>query len=84
MASPNACGVAAGVLSALRQAGVDVGPIELRRALENSATPVEQLDVFGQGAGLINAPGAVAYAMAHHGKPAQHLDFEVTVPEPEA
>ena len=67
----------------MRQAGVDVGPIELRRALENSATPVEQLDVFGQGAGLINAPGAVAYAMAHHGKPAQHLDFEVTVPEPE-
>ena len=68
----------------MRQAGVDVGPIELRRALENSATPVEQLDVFGQGAGLINAPGAVAYAMAHHGKPAQHLDFEVTLPEPEA
>ena len=80
MASPNACGVAACVLSALRQAGVEVGPIELRRALENSATAVEQLDPFGQGAGLINAPGAVEYAMAHHGKPAQHLDFEVTVP----
>ena len=80
MASPNACGVAACVLSALKQAGVDVNPIELRRALENSATPVAQLDPFGQGAGLINAPGAVEYAMAHHGKPAQHLDFEVTVP----
>ena len=59
-----------------------MGPIELRRALENSATPVEQLDPHGQGAGLINAPGALAYAMAHHGKPAQHLAFEVIVPEP--
>ena len=71
MASPNACGVAACVLSALKQAGVTLNPIELRRALENTATSVEQLDPFGQGAGLINAPAAVEYAKEHHGKPGQ-------------
>lgn len=68
MSSPNACGVAACVLSALRAGGVEVGPIELRRALENSAGEVEVQDVFAQGAGLINAPAAIEYATAHHGK----------------
>merc|ERR1740138_783168 len=80
MSSPNACGVAACVLSALRQSGVHVGVAELRRALENSATPVETSDPFAQGFGLIAAPAAVAYAQAHHGKPAQELAFSVRVP----
>ena len=56
MSSPNACGVAACVLSALKQSGVHIGPAELRRALENSALPVETSDPFAQGFGLINAP----------------------------
>merc|ERR1740138_1170929 len=55
MASPNACGVAACVLSALRRAGIRPNPIELRRALVNSARLVEQHDPFAQGAGLISA-----------------------------
>ena len=60
MSSPNACGVAACVLSALRQMGVGgVGPIELRRALENSARPVDTADPFAQGFGLIDAPAAM-------------------------
>lgn len=80
MASPNACGVAACVLSALRQSGINVGPIELRRALENSAKPVETSDVFAQGHGLINGPAALAYATEHHGKLAQDVEFKVTVP----
>ena len=46
MSSPNACGVAACVLSALRQAGVHPNPIELRRALENSAVAVETMCEF--------------------------------------
>ena len=80
MSSPNACGVAACVLSRLRQSGVRVGPIELRRALENSATAVETADPFAQGKGLINAPAAVEYAIAHHGKPGQDIEFELSVP----
>ena len=80
MASPNACGVAAVVLSALRQSGIKVGPIELRRALENSARPVETSDPFAQGFGLINAPAAIDYASAHHGKAGQDVEFRVSVP----
>ena len=40
-----------------------------------STTPhqVPQLDDFAQGAGLIDAPAAIAYALEHHGKPAQDL-----------
>ena len=80
MSSPNACGVAACVLSALKQSGLTLGPIELRRALENSAVPVETSDPWAQGRGLINAPRAVVYAQAHHGKPGQALEFAVKVP----
>ena len=80
MSSPNACGVAAVVLSALKAQGVNVGPIELRRALENSATPLDDPEPFAQGVGLINAPGAISYALAHHGKPGQHLGFAVELP----
>ena len=45
-----------------------------------SAKRVAAYDPWAQGAGLINAPGAVAYALAHAGKPAQHLAFDVRVP----
>ena len=77
---PSACGVAAVVLSALRQSGAAIGPIELRRALENSALPVETQDPFAQGHGLIHAPAAIAYATEHHGKPGQDVEFCVSVP----
>ena len=81
MSSPNACGVAACVLSALRQSEVGrIGPIELRRALENSAKPVETPDPWAQGFGLINAPAAIRYATEHHGKPGQDVEFKVSVP----
>ena len=80
MSSPNACGVAACVLSALKQDGIHIGPFELRRALENSALPVETHDPFAQGFGLINAPAAIKYATEHHGKVCQDLEIAVTVP----
>ena len=48
MASPNACGVAACVLSALRAQGVNPSPAELRRALENSAKTPPTYEPFSQ------------------------------------
>ena len=56
-----------------------VGPAELRRALENSAQPVAASDPFAQGFGLINAPAAVAYAKERHGKLGQDVAFKVTL-----
>ena len=93
MASPSACGAAAVVLSALPAHGIkveDVNPHELRRALQNSAkktlsTAVDPdaatvLDPFAQGAGLVSAARAVEYLVAHHGKPAQNVTFDVRIP----
>lgn len=80
MSSPNACGVAACVLSALKQQGLTCSPTELRRALTNSATSIDLQDPFSQGAGLISAVSAVDYVLAHHGKPAQDLSFAISVP----
>lgn len=48
MASPNACGVAACVLSALHAQGVKPTPAELRRALENSAERPAEHEPFSQ------------------------------------
>ena len=58
MSSPNACGVAACVVSALKHEGLRVSPAELRRALENSARLVDGeggAEPLAQGAGLISA-----------------------------
>jgi tripeptidyl-peptidase-2 len=81
MSSPNACGVAACILSALKLKGVDdCGPIELRRGLVNSATTVDIDDTFAQGSGLISAVGAVDYIVKNHGKEGQNLAIDVTIP----
>merc|ERR1719217_1756456 len=64
MSSPNACGVAACVLSALAREDRPSPP----------AVP------FAQGFGLINAPAAVSYLETHSGKTAHDLAFDVTVP----
>ena len=81
MSSPNACGVAACVLSALKQEGiVHCSPAELRRGLVNSAASVDIVDQFAQGAGLISAPGAVDYILKHHGKLGQDLAFDIRIP----
>jgi tripeptidyl-peptidase-2 len=81
MSSPNACGVAACVISALKQQGIDnCGPIELRRGLVNSATSVDIIDPFSQGAGLISAVASFDYIVSHHGKDGQGLAIDVSIP----
>ncbi len=81
MSSPNACGVAACVLSALKLKGIDnCGPIELRRGLLNSASNVDITDPFAQGAGLISAVSAVDYIFSNHGKDGQNLAVDVSIP----
>ena len=79
MSSPNACGVAACVLSALAREDRP-SPPALRRALESTCKPVPSADPFAQGFGLIDAPAAVSYLETHAGKTAHDLAFDVTVP----
>jgi len=82
MSSPNACGVAACVLSALKQKlGVDhISPAELRKGLLNTAIPVDIADPFAQGSGLISATTAIDYILKHRGKLGQDLMVDVLLP----
>ncbi|KAL7551241.1 hypothetical protein ACHAWF_014431 [Thalassiosira exigua] len=82
MSSPNVCGVAACVLSAARQGGLnDWGPAELKRALINTARPPEGVrEPLSQGSGLVSALDCAEYLLAHRGKPGQDVALDVSVP----
>lgn len=82
MSSPNACGVAACVLSAVKQRlGIThLSPPELRKGLLNTAGSVEVSDPFAQGAGLISATTAVDYILENRGKLGQDLTVDVSLP----
>jgi len=81
MSSPNVCGVAACVLSAVRQSGVkDCGPNELKRALKNTAVISGVADPFSQGSGLVSALDCVDYIVKNHGKEGQSIAIDVSIP----
>ncbi|WFE33748.1 S8 family serine peptidase [Micromonospora sp. WMMD975] len=58
MASPQATGAAALLLSAAKATGAGVTPAALRRAVYTSAEPVEGVPTYAQGYGMFNVPGA--------------------------
>ncbi|MGW5667396.1 S8 family serine peptidase [Micromonospora sp. NPDC003776] len=58
MASPQATGAAALLLSAAKANGFGVSPAELRRAIYSSATWIEGVPAHGQGNGMFNTVGA--------------------------
>jgi len=81
MASPNACGGIALVLSALRTLGIKWTPHAVRRAVENTAKLVDGIECFALGYGLLqvsdcfnflesnakNAESAFAYSISVRG-----------------
>lgn len=58
MASPQAAGAAALLLSAARATDRGVTPQMLRRALYSSAKPIKNVPTYGQGYGMVNVPNA--------------------------
>ncbi|WP_192340845.1 S8 family serine peptidase [Streptomyces sp. VITNK9] len=58
MASPQAAGASALLLSAAKQAGVDLTPAKLRTALTSTADHIKGVQAYEEGAGLINVPDA--------------------------
>ncbi|MGW7790652.1 S8 family serine peptidase, partial [Streptomyces tricolor] len=54
MASPQAAGAAALLLSAARQKGIDLPPAKLRTALTSTADHIKGVQAYEEGAGLIN------------------------------
>ncbi|MFF8727321.1 S8 family serine peptidase [Streptomyces sp. NPDC015171] len=58
MASPQAAGASALLLSAAKQKGVDLTPATLRTALTSTADHIKGVQAYEEGAGLINIPDA--------------------------
>ncbi|MEQ8789066.1 MAG: S8 family serine peptidase [Pirellulaceae bacterium] len=80
MASPNACGASALLLSALKAEKKPYTPYSVRRALQNTARPIDDADALTQGAGLIQVDAALAYLLEHaeHQSPT-FLRYDVSV-----
>ncbi|MFG3703828.1 S8 family serine peptidase [Micromonospora sp. NPDC047670] len=58
MASPQAAGAAALLLSAAKATDKGVTPAALRRAIYSSAKPIKDVPTYAQGFGMFNVPGA--------------------------
>ncbi|SCL54832.1 pre-peptidase C-terminal domain-containing protein [Micromonospora citrea] len=58
MASPQAAGAAALLLSAAKATDKGVTPAALRRAIYSSAKPIKDVPTYAQGYGMFNVPGA--------------------------
>jgi tripeptidyl-peptidase II len=79
MASPNACGCIALLLSALKPQAVPYSAATIRRHLQNTAKRVPEADVFSQGAGLIQVPGAYHAILDAAASSAAQLEYTVSI-----
>lgn len=75
MASPNCAGCIALVLSGLKKQGVRVTPYAVKRAIENTALPIEES--LGGGAGLVQVNGAYDYLLAYKDSLLHSLHFDI-------
>ncbi|XP_031554866.1 tripeptidyl-peptidase 2-like [Actinia tenebrosa] len=78
MASPNACGGVALVLSGMKANGIPYSAHSIRRALEISALKIEGLDVFTQGNGLLQVDKAYEYLTQHSNEGETDIRFQIT------
>ena len=79
MASPNACGAIALLLSAAKSHRLQYTPARVRRALENTARPLQNSTLFSQGRGLIQVDLAWQHLTTHHEEVAEDLAFSVQI-----
>ena len=79
MSSPNACGAIALLLSAAKAEKLAYTPHRIKRALVNTAKPIETVSVFAQGAGMIRINKAWEYLKEHRRFTDQDLRFEIKV-----
>lgn len=78
MASPQAAGATALLLSAAKQKHIELPPADLRTALTSSATHIEGVPAHAQGAGLINIVDAWKL-IAKQGAPAHEYSVKAPV-----
>lgn len=79
MASPNVCGGLALIVSAVKQQQLPYTPHSVRRAVQATARPLPDTQVFAQGAGVLQVPEAYKHLRQYSADPVQRLDIDVTV-----
>lgn len=77
MSSPSVAGLGALLVSAAKQSDVPYSPARIRAALMNSARFVKGVEVFAQGAGLVQALPAWAHLQANQKQPAWDHFYDV-------
>ncbi|XP_063430494.1 tripeptidyl-peptidase 2-like [Mytilus trossulus] len=77
MSSPNACGCLGLVLSALKAMGVGYTPFSVKRALENTAVKVDNIEVFALGYGLIQVEKTMDYLVNFDKQKESKVQFSV-------
>ena len=80
MASPNACGGIALLLSGMKSEGKPYSPQIVRTALENTARQIRNLDVFSQGRGMIQIDDAWEYLQRFDPYSKSEVRFEARIP----
>eukprot|EP01041_Mallomonas_annulata_P006918 gene6918-14055_t len=77
MSSPNACGCITLLLSAAKSSNVSYTPHRIRKAVENSAKYLVDIDMLGQGHGLIQVDAAWNHLISYSSDP--FLDVNIVV-----
>ncbi|CAB4017177.1 tripeptidyl-peptidase 2, partial [Paramuricea clavata] len=77
MASPNACGAIALLLSGLKEKGVKYSPHSIRRCLENAGSLVNGIDRFTIGHGLVQVDKTFDLANLNNDVPDRELRYKV-------
>lgn len=79
MASPDACGSIALILSGLKQLNVPYTAHRVRRAVVNTATLVSNVEIPAQGQGLLQVGAAFRHVQAHRSNRTFGLKFDVNI-----
>ncbi|CAH1153592.1 unnamed protein product [Phaedon cochleariae] len=77
MASPHAAGVVCVLISGLKQQNLPYSPYNVRRALENTATFLEGVEIPAQGSGLIQTEKAFEYLTTYHDAEERDVRFQI-------
>lgn len=79
MASPNACGNIALMLSAAKREKLPYNPASIRKAIQATAKTVPDADKFAQGAGLLQVVAAYEHLKANATQLTQQTRFKINV-----